>query len=348
MMLVSVLGLSKAAHDHYGFVVAGMLLPPAILIMPFTIALLRKRGFPDNAFLHAAMVVGVGFWGMVVSGAVLSNVTHDAAASSHVEAPAQEAETPSPVQAARPTNVIRDAMLVEARAQIARRDYATALRTLTNGTATRDRTNDPEIRALIDQANAGLSQGSGKVPAGTREPAFDQTGDEIEQLSYWQQRVESIPTTPPTAVEDLWNREDVFEQAAVQLARTASANLTQAQRQIRNRYKAIVIGKQRAQFPVLRAAYGHIVRAALWEQNVEVRVGGSGNRTITWTATMFVDHANIASAQENASSIVRKLRFTRSAYRWASEIGEVNTYSMTPPADEVVGHWDGSAFVPVS
>lgn len=183
MVLLGTIGLSTAANDGTGLVIAAVCLPAGFLTMPFTIAWLRRRGFPDNAFLHVGMVVGAIIIGGLLTSPLIPPSPPQAAATrppTATLASKPDIPTASPTgPSARPASVIRDAMVVEARAQIARRDYAMALRTLRQGAATRGSENDPEVQALVDQANAGLSRRPGNSPAGAGElsqRAVAQTG----------------------------------------------------------------------------------------------------------------------------------------------------------------------------
>ena len=165
--------------------------------------------------------------------------------------------------------------------------------------------------------------------------------------TYWLPQVNGIATTSPATAADIWNTVAKLVGAARALedsnAALLDANGKNAQRDLRT----AIAAKQRALFPILRGAYGKIVGQAMWERDIDIRVGGAGNRNITWTGGLFAARANIASGQGETQPHLLKLRFSRSTYEWAKGIGERYTYTMKVPADDAVGYWDGSVFKPV-
>lgn len=102
--------------------------------------------------------------------------------------------------------------------------------------------------------------------------------------------------------------------------------------------RAKLIATQRRSFPRFRDAYGPIIRAKVWENDMDVRTAGSGYRTIQYTAGLFAANRNIAEFQRGVESTLKTLRFKRAEYRWYRDAREFTYYSMESPADdELVG-----------
>ncbi len=215
-------------------------------------------------------------------------------------------------------------------------DRATSLLYLPS--ITEERRQRPDGKALI----AAIQSES------DRQIGLDAGSEEASRIKLdWQPTLDAIPTRVPESVDDLWKRVSDFEEAARQLEETANIQLKPPERQLRDHFKASIIAKQRLLFPVLRRAYGQIIIPSMSDMGISGRVGGAGNRAVTWTAAAFVNQVEIETAQRGMSPNLTKLRFTRSAYEWARGIGGVYTYSMRPPSDDVIGYWEGFVFKPV-
>ena len=91
-------------------------------------------------------------------------------------------------------------------------------------------------------------------------------------------------------------------------------------------------------FPRFRDAYGPLARAKLWENDMEVRTGGRGFRTIQFTAGAFAANRNIAEFQQGVQEVLDLFRFKRAEYRWYRDAREYSTYTLETPADtDIVG-----------
>ncbi len=104
-----------------------------------------------------------------------------------------------------------------------------------------------------------------------------------------------------------------------------------------------MVQKQTAAFPAMRAGYGRIKDAAVWENDMDISVQG---RTIRFTAGMFAANRNIASVQKAAQEVLYQLRFRNSRYEWYRG-SDWQGYTMETPGDAEVGYWSGASFTPV-
>lgn len=237
-----------------------------------------------------------------------------------------------------PKNLGREDMLAQARSAVRDGMPARGLGIIYDSSTPDMLAYDSEVKSLIAVINAKL----------TVSGASGAAQDYAETLrSHWLPKVKSIATAPPNSAPDLWNAVTNLEDATRALEEgdklTLNADAKKARAELRN---AIAM-KQRSLFPVLRNAYAKITGQAMWDQDIDVRVGGPGNQTVTWTGGLFAARANIASAEETAAPILSKLRFTHSRYEWARGVGETYIYPLGSPADAAVGYWDGGTFKPV-
>jgi len=97
-------------------------------------------------------------------------------------------------------------------------------------------------------------------------------------------------------------------------------------------FEDLIISKQKTEFPKMRKRYGDIVKDKLWEENIQVKVFGSGNTTIDFVAGIYASNKNIKDHQETLNDILHKLRFKRSQYRWYSG-ADYTYYTLTVPKD---------------
>ncbi|MGQ2989743.1 MAG: hypothetical protein ACT6RD_07495 [Brevundimonas sp.] len=191
-----------------------------------------------------------------------------------------------------------------------------------------------QLRAAIQKA---MDEGSGSTPSDRASEAFKAQ----------QQALSGLATSAPETPEAIWQRVSAYEEVARVLSEHPAASFDPTTAAERTKLVAAASAKQRADFPVLRRAYGKIIGRAMWEQDVEVIVEGSGNRTIRFIAAMFAANRNIGSAQSGASQHLHKLRFGRSQYEWYRG-SEGQVYSLEVPSDSAVGEWAAGDFTEVS
>ena len=93
-----------------------------------------------------------------------------------------------------------------------------------------------------------------------------------------------------------------------------SLEISDLSKQIKNYLTAAQI----SEFPKMRKLYAEFAAQKLWEQDIEVKSSGSGNRYLTFIGGTFAANKNKQDWQEAFSSVFRKLRFKRIYYKWYS------------------------------
>ncbi|HAJ04142.1 MAG TPA: hypothetical protein DCL55_13045 [Brevundimonas sp.] len=196
---------------------------------------------------------------------------------------------------------------------------------------------DPQLKPIMDRAKAAYEQASFEERAAAYAARLD---------GYWTEKLGEISTSPPSAPDEIWNRESVFADIARELEDGAEFKSNAAAARSMTNLRRALISKQATVFPVLRRGYGTLVGRAVWEQDVEIVVEGGGGRTIRFIAGMFAANRNIASAQQSALPHIQKLRFGRSQYEWYRG-SRYQYYSLETPTDRAVGYWESGRFVEV-
>jgi hypothetical protein len=123
--------------------------------------------------------------------------------------------------------------------------------------------------------------------------------------------------------------------------------LTPEQEQVRQELLQTLSRNQVAVFPVVRDAYGPLLRQRLWEHDGHASTIGAGYRRIEIVNALFAANRNIADFHETVRDTLLELRFTRVDYKWFREDREFSYYTLEPPSDGTVGRWQGARFQPV-
>lgn len=77
-----------------------------------------------------------------------------------------------------------------------------------------------------------------------------------------------------------------------------------------------LIALQNKEFPQMRLAWGKILKAKLWEANVEVSISGSKNSNLELVGATYASNANVSDTQSTIQNMVESLRFDRVSYKW--------------------------------
>ncbi len=129
----------------------------------------------------------------------------------------------------------------------------------------------------------------------------DRAGAYANRLNtFWTVQLRDTPTTPPTTPAEIWSRENVFADIARELEEGAAFRGNPGAASSMATLRQALVAKQTRIFPVLRRGYGDVMGRAVWEQDVEIIVQGTGGHTIRFIAGMFAANRNVASAQANA------------------------------------------------
>jgi hypothetical protein len=98
--------------------------------------------------------------------------------------------------------------------------------------------------------------------------------------------------------------------------------------------RAKVEACQQKEFPVLRREYARFAKKVLWEDNIEVSIGGNGNRTLELVGGLFASNRNIKQTQETLGEQFKMFRFKRINYKWSEYDDEYTYYSLETPSDK--------------
>ena len=119
--------------------------------------------------------------------------------------------------------------------------------------------------------------------------------------------------------------------ARISASRTKADSLA---KELSNQLRRKVVAVQKKEFPKLRKEYGKVAGDLLWESDIEVAVGGAGNRYITFTGGVFAANKNKADFQGELSNVLKQYRFKQANYKWYEYDDEYTYYSMSPPSDD--------------
>ncbi|WP_210149380.1 hypothetical protein [Chryseobacterium scophthalmum] len=97
-----------------------------------------------------------------------------------------------------------------------------------------------------------------------------------------------------------------------------------------------VSNSQVKDFPKLRLAYNNILKEKLWENDVDVKIGGSKNTILSLTAGYFASNKNIKTTQETLHEMLTNLRFKQVNYRWYKGEDEYTYYKIESAKDSEV------------
>ena len=305
-----------------------------------------KRELPKPVKI-GLLLIGVPIWALVVGMAVLSNNASQRAASSadkqgtvRLASPARAKQgSEATLKPKTPYAIVgpNDPM-APAQDALNQGDYLRAYQLWAY----------PPVTVAEQKSPTGVALHDAIQHEADRQSGYDRGSDEADQLAdTWLPQLNAISEGRPNSLTEVWSRVDAIGEATLHLKDVSESGMTAAQKSVRNRFRSALIAKQSRLLPMLRATFVKLYGEVLWENNIDVRSGGVGNRTITITGFIYANRANISAAQSGLEENLRKLRFTRAAYEWVRGVGEVYTYTMSPPSDSAVGYWEGSTFISV-
>jgi hypothetical protein len=97
-----------------------------------------------------------------------------------------------------------------------------------------------------------------------------------------------------------------------------------------------VINSQIKTFPKLRLIYYKLIKEKLWVNNIEVKILGSTNKTLQFTAGYFASNKNIQETQNTLHDMFLNLRFKQTQYKWYSADNEFTYYDIKSPKDSEI------------
>jgi hypothetical protein len=97
-----------------------------------------------------------------------------------------------------------------------------------------------------------------------------------------------------------------------------------------------VVKSQIKNYPKLRKAYFDFIKDKLWENDIDVRLSGKNNTTLSFTGGYFATNKNIASTQESLNEMLNYLHFKRIEYRWYKGEDEFTYYTIKSDSDSEI------------
>lgn len=333
MMLLLVPDASgRLAGLSFG-IIALLMLPPVVKALRSKLKFMRPVGVPTFIGFGLGLTALATFSPFVADPASSGKTVSSAPIETAAETPAEPKFTP-PIT---PVNIVgEDDPMWRSQEALNKGDITTAVTSFYSSDVPQERRNSAQGLQLKAAIQSAMDAGSGSTPDDRAERAFQ------TQLA----NVEALEAAAPDNPIALWRRVDALSEAARVLQEHPPASLTPDAARSGARLRDALVSRQRKDFPILRKAYGEILGRAAWEQDIEVTVQGTGNKTIRFIGGTFAANRNVASAQAVAQPNVDKLRFGRTQYEWYRG-SEGQTYTLTTPSDGAVGLWENGRFVEV-
>lgn len=119
----------------------------------------------------------------------------------------------------------------------------------------------------------------------------------------------------------------VYTAMAMHIDEAQEYDLNDKQKERVEKFKRVLIKRQKIDYPKLRNAYGPAARKAVWENDMTVRTFGKGYKIIEFSGGMFTTNKNIKIFQEGLSDILIALRFKQVRYKWSERVSEYTSYT---------------------
>lgn len=97
-----------------------------------------------------------------------------------------------------------------------------------------------------------------------------------------------------------------------------------------------VVKSQIKTFPKLRLIYGKLMKEKLWENDIDVKILGSDNKKLQFTAGYFASNKNIQQTQTTLQDMLLNLRFKQTQYKWYSGDDEYTYYNLQSANDSEI------------
>lgn len=311
-------GISGIPLIHF-LQIGWFLMLAALLVSPPVHRWLEARGRisgkPYGAQQATQLAVGLVIAGPVLLAIALaltsggSGSTKRAEGQSPALAPRTDPTTALPASPKpAPVNFVNpDSSMRAAQDALNAGDISGAVRLFFAAPVTADDRASPEGKRLKDAIQAASD---------AREGADPDTDFADHVRSYELPHLKAMATSEPDTREGIWQRIAAYEETARVLEEHPVSGMKPDALRARRELSQALASRQATDFPVLRRAYGKLMRDTLWENDVEVVVQGEGARTIRFIGALFAANRNIAATQQGASDQLAKLRFSRSQYEW--------------------------------
>ena len=193
---------------------------------------------------------------------------------------------------------------------------------------------DPELKTEMDRIKA-----EGKTfTLSTRTAAYANAID-----TYALKEVAELAAKPPAYAHDLWASIDQIDSLARQVEEGEEFKSDPNARAAQKRLKKALAARQALVFPALRSGYQKVLRAALFDEDIDVKIDGGAHRNVTFIGGTFAANRNISTAQEGMSENLKKARFSKSRYRWIPSADGIQ-YDLQTPPDTAIGYFENGVF----
>lgn len=128
--------------------------------------------------------------------------------------------------------------------------------------------------------------------------------------------------------------------------RGSKLDLNDAQKATREQLRTRLVAVQGMAFPVLRDAYGPIMRNDLREFGASARTIGSGFTIAEFTSEFFIDRTSIVQLHSRALSTLKQMRFKQARYKWHDSTDRYRYFDVSSWSDQELVVWsDGKGYV---
>lgn len=108
------------------------------------------------------------------------------------------------------------------------------------------------------------------------------------------------------------------------------------EQELANKLEKKVINSQIKVLPKLRMIYYKLIREKLWENDIDVKILNSSNKTLQLTGGIFASNKNIQDTQSMLHEVLSLLRFKQIQYKWYSGDDEFTYYNLDSPKDSEI------------
>lgn len=120
--------------------------------------------------------------------------------------------------------------------------------------------------------------------------------------------------------------------------------LDSEQQKLRESFKQKAIANQRRAFPILRDAYGPILRKDLWEFDASARTIGNRYTIVEFVSAQFSANRNIAQVHRTVRDTLMQMRFKQARYKWYTGADSYQYYELDSPGDTALAVWSNEEF----
>lgn len=132
---------------------------------------------------------------------------------------------------------------------------------------------------------------------------------------------------------------NTFERWATLVKDSQLHTMNEIEMGLRDKLKTSALNAQRKALPILRDAFGPVMREILWEHDISAKTFGDGFQTIEFVGGLFAANRNIKVFFESISLVLNKLRFKQVRFKWYKGASEYTYYTLSGPNDDELVVW---------